>query len=297
LHSSAELLALESRAFAFWLPNIAHIHDLALAFRTSLLDLVLDHHTPASCARAPTRKRFNILIVEEDVALRAQHKAVAWAVAPNATIFSSGCYLRGHAHVVAQEEVGTPIHLVLAGACADDISAEVRVLGKVARFMDAIDPRKGDFHSDMRGRPLVAAVSGCAQRPVGLSAKLYCVGVDAALPGGLVTPTSLHILLEFVCEHDGELTAAAPPSGESSSLPAAMAPTHIDLTVASTPDAPHLRRKRAAAFFSALRSAAGPHPATASPSTLLASRIRRGAFRAFTCDKMRGTVPSLRQSV
>jgi len=203
-------------------------------------------------------------------------------VAPNATIFSSGCYVEARAHVVAQEDAGTPVHLVLAGASAGDVGAEAKALGEVAHFMDAIDPRKGDFHSDMRGRPLVAAVSGCAQRPLGLSAKLYSVGVDAALPGGLVIPASLHILLDFVCEHDSELTAAPPPSEEPSSLPAALALTHIDLTGASTPDVPHLHRKRAAAIFSAAGSAASPQSAADSPSNLLASRIRRGAFRAFT---------------
>ena len=55
VYSLAELIDLEAWAFALWLPNIAHIHDLALAFRTSLLDLMLDHHAPASWARAPTR--------------------------------------------------------------------------------------------------------------------------------------------------------------------------------------------------------------------------------------------------
>jgi len=299
--SSAELIRLKARALALWLPNIAHIHDLALACRTSLLDLVLDHHSRSSFAWGagsnPNRKRFNILIVEEDVALHAQHEAAARAVAPNATIFSSGCYMKARAHVVAQEEAGTPVHLVLAGACADDVSAEVKVLGAVAYLLDAIDPRKGDFHSDMRGRPLIAAVSGCAQWPGGLSTNLHDVGIDAVLPGGPVILASLHILLDFVCEHDVELTAAPPPSEEPSSLAAALAPTHYELTVASTPVAPHLHRTRVAAVVSAPRSAAGPRSGSAAPSTLLTTRTRRGAFRAFTSDKMRRTLSSLRPRV
>jgi len=88
-YNSKYLVALEARAFALLLPRIAHVHTLAFTFRASLLDLVLDY-TPTSCALAPSLKKVTILIIEEDVALRAQHEAVVRTAAPNATILRAG---------------------------------------------------------------------------------------------------------------------------------------------------------------------------------------------------------------
>jgi len=211
-YNSKYLVALEARAFALLLPRIAHVHTLAFTFRASLLDLVLDS-TPSSCALAPSLKKVTILIVEEDVALRAQHKAVVRTAAPNATILCAGYYPAACDQVLAQEEAGSPVHLVLAGACVNEacaFSVEDQVRA-VTDFMDAIDPHKGTSHIDMRERPLTAAILSSAPRGA-MHRALWGV-VDAALPEGRVTASALHILLDFVCErHLGGINATKPPS-------------------------------------------------------------------------------------
>jgi len=62
--TSEQLIDLEARAFAVWLPKIANVHVLAFHFRTALLDLAMDH----SSASTPALKKVTILIVEENVA-------------------------------------------------------------------------------------------------------------------------------------------------------------------------------------------------------------------------------------
>jgi len=199
------LIGLEARAFAAWLPKIAHVHALAFHFRTSLLDLALEANTSAYSL---TLKKVTILIVEANEALRAEHVAIARAVAPNATILCAGCYVAALGLTLAP---GSPVHLVLAGACVDEgfpLSAAVQ-LRVVKHFMRAVDPRKGVVHNDMRERLLFAAVSGCAQPDV--RAQLCRAGADAALPGGRVTAAALLTLIDFICEpHLGECSSAEP---------------------------------------------------------------------------------------
>jgi len=207
-YTPEQLIALEARAFAAWLPKIAHVHALAFHFRTSLLDLALEANTSAY---ALTRKEITILIVEENGALRAEHVAVARAAAPNATILCAGCYVVARDQTLQREAAGSPVHLVLAGECVDEgvpLSDSVRVRA-VKHYMRAVDPRKGDVHTDMRDRPLIAAISGCAQPAV--CAKLFRLGLDAALPGGRVTTAALLTLLDFICERQlGECSSTEP---------------------------------------------------------------------------------------
>ena len=42
-YAASDLLKLEALAFALLLPSIAYIHDRAILFRTSLLDLAIDN--------------------------------------------------------------------------------------------------------------------------------------------------------------------------------------------------------------------------------------------------------------
>jgi len=208
---------MDARAFAVWLPKIANVHALAFHFRTALLDLALDHSTGCT----PTLKEVTILIVEENDALRAEHAAVARGVAPNATILCTGCYVAARDLTLARMESGSPVHLVLAGACVDEevqLGAAVQVRA-LKDFIGAIDPRKGIVHIDMRERPLIAAV-----QPEGMCAQLFRVGVDTALPGGRVTDAALLTLLDFICEqHLGQCTANQPPIDELSAADAAEA--------------------------------------------------------------------------
>ena len=211
-YTPEHLVALEVRAFAVWLPKIAQVHALAFHFRTALLDLALDHNS----ARAPTQKEVTVLIVEQDAALRAQHVDVVRAVGPNATILCAACYVAARDQTLARLDAGSPVHLVLAGACINEkfpYSADVQVR-TVKQFMRAVDPRKGAARSDMRERPLMAAVC-----PEGMSRQLFRVGVDAVLPGGKVTAAALLTLLDFICDWRAEeRNSTKPPIEEPSAV-------------------------------------------------------------------------------
>jgi len=219
-YSSQYLVDLEARAFAVWLPKIVRIHNLALAFHTSLLGLALSR-SGDSDACAPSLREFTILIVEEDAALRAEHVAVAQAVAPNATILCAGCYVAARDQTFAREEAGSPVHLVLAGACVDEACAMTTVRS-VKDFVDDINPRTGVIHTDMRDRPLTVAILDAAAQEA-VHQALWGV-VDAVVLGGRVTAAALLTLLDFVSErHLGALTPTEPQVAEPAAVAAAQA--------------------------------------------------------------------------
>jgi len=277
-YSHEYLLGLEARAFAVWLPKLANVHALGFRFRTSLLDLALEANTSAC---APTLKEVTILIVEGDGALHAEIVAVAQAVAPNATILCAGSYVAARDQTLAREAAGSPVHLVLAGACVDEglpLSAAVRIRA-VKHFMRAVDPRKGVFHNDMRERPLVAAVSGHAQSK-GLRAHLFKVGVDAALPGGRVTAAALLTLLDFVCErHLGECISTEP-------LVSKPLPTRIGIPSEPPVEEPLAVAAAPAALEPALVWVKGtPVPTPIAPRFTIADKITRPHSRK-TSDQL-----------
>jgi len=209
-YSPAYLVHIEYVALTEWLPKLAHIHALALHFRTSLLDLALDN----PFARAPIRMPVTILIIEMNDTLRAEYEAVALAVAQDASIVSTNCYLVARTQTHARVEAGSPVDLILVGTGVDEAVPAVR-LRAMNEFSGAIDPNKGAIPVDMYERPVIVAVSlpRCADRNKDLRTQLREAGVDAVLPSGRLTAPALLTLLDFIS--DGQSTAterAQPPS-------------------------------------------------------------------------------------
>ena len=201
-YSPMYLVHIEHVAMTEWLPKLAHIHALVLHFRTSLLDLALE--TPF--ASAPTLTDATILVIEMNDTLRAEYEAVARAVAPNATIVCTNCYLAARAQTRARIEASLPVHLILVGTGVDEAVPAVRVRA-MNEFSRAVDPRKGAISIDMYERPLLFAVSlptcadlGLGRNPTGLRTRLRRAGVDAVLPSGHLTAPALLTLLDFISE-------------------------------------------------------------------------------------------------
>ena len=190
-YQAADLIELETLAVTMLLPSIAHMHERAFVFRTSLLDLAIDS---ANAPVDPNPTCLHVLIVDDNEYLRSYLGAVAQDAAPNATIHFTDSRA-GARHVVnKQNTAGAPIQLVLLGEIDSLASAEDAPKLEIEALVSDLDPRQGSLCDDMRNKPLIATMAHSVLARSGYHGN--GIGVDAVMTKPL-NASSLHVLLDF----------------------------------------------------------------------------------------------------